>query len=283
MTTRRRRLSRLATGIALPGIDSERLRAVVAGRTVLVTGASSGIGEATARRLARAGAQVLLVARRESLLQMIAAEIAAGGGQASVYPADLADVAQIDALVERVLADHELDVVVNNAGKSIRRSVELSYDRYHDFTRTMDVNYLGPVRLMLGLLPAMRRRGSGHLVNISTIAVDNPTPHWSAYAASKSAFEAWLRCVSPEARADGVTSTSIHFGLVHTPMSAPTRFFEGAPGMTAHEAAGAVCRAIVTRPRLVRPWWSAVGALGAEVAPGLTDRALTLAYRAKAL
>jgi NAD(P)-dependent dehydrogenase (short-subunit alcohol dehydrogenase family) len=284
VTPPRNRLARIAAGLAFPDIGPERLRAAVAGRTVLVTGASSGIGEATARRLAAAGATVLLVARREELLLQLQQRIASAGGRAVVHVADLADVDQIDALVARVQAENErLDVVVNNAGKSIRRSVELSYDRYHDYTRTMNVNYLGPVRLLLGLLPAMRHQGEGHLVNISTIGVDLPGPHWSAYVASKSAFETWLRCVSPEVRADGVTTSSIHFGLVHTAMSAPTERFDDLPGMSAGEAAGAVCRTIVTRRRRLRPWWSAMGALSAEFAPGLTERMLTLAYRNEAI
>jgi NAD(P)-dependent dehydrogenase (short-subunit alcohol dehydrogenase family) len=252
------------------------LRAAVAGRTVLVTGASSGIGEATARRLARAGATVLLAARREAELERVRAGIAAGGGRAHALVVDLADVAGVERFLGRLADGHPVvDVVVSNAGKSIRRPVDRAYERHHDYTRTIDVNYLGPVRLLLGLLPGMRERGEGHLVNVSTISVDVPAPHWSAYAASKAAFETWLRCVAPEARVDGVTTTSIHFPLVHTAMSAPSPMLRRMPGLTPEDAADAVCRAVVHRPRLMGPWWARWQAAGGEVLPGATDRMMT--------
>jgi NAD(P)-dependent dehydrogenase (short-subunit alcohol dehydrogenase family) len=256
--------------------DDAALRAAVGGRTVLVTGASSGIGEASARHLAAAGATVLLAARREAELRRVGDEIAAAGGEARPYVVDLADVEDIERLLDRLAAEHpRIDVVVNNAGKSIRRRVDLAYDRHHDYRRTIDVNYLGPVRLLLGLLPGMRERGEGHVVNVSTIGIDLPAPHWSAYAASKAAFETWLRCVAPEARVDGVRTTSIHFPLVDTAMSAPTAMFRGVPALTAEDAAGAVCRAVVHRPRLMGPWWARWHAVGGEALPGLTDRMMT--------
>lgn len=268
-------LVRRALGQTWRGPTDAELRAEVAGRTVLITGASSGIGAATARRLGAAGAHVVLVARRKELLDTIAAEVVALGGQASVHVADLADTDQVAALVEVLVARHPvIDVVVNNAGRSIRRPLDESYDRFHDYTRTIDINYLGPVRLMLGLLPAMRANGHGHLVNISTVGVDAPGPYWSAYAGSKAAFEWWLWAVAPEARADGVTSTSIHFGVVHTAMSAPT--YAGRPGgMSAREAGNVVCRAIVDKPRMLRPWWAQLMALSGTVAPGIADRVMT--------
>ena len=159
-----------------------------------------------------------------------------------------------------MLAEHEaVDVVVNNAGKSIRRSLELSYDRYRDFDRTMAVNYSGPVRLMLALLPAMREQGDGHVVNISTLGVLNPSPRYSAYLASKAAFDTWVRCVAPELRGDGVDFTSMYFGLVHTRMSAATAMYRYMPGLTPAKAADDVCWALVRRPLTAGPGVGEVG------------------------
>jgi NAD(P)-dependent dehydrogenase (short-subunit alcohol dehydrogenase family) len=274
---------RLTVGWWWRGPADGELRAAVGGRTVLITGASSGIGEASALRLAGAGARVLLVARRQSELERVRDAIKTTGGAAWAYPADLSDESGVAALLARVLTDHgHIDVVVNNAGKSIRRPVDLAYHRFHDYTRTINVNYLGPVRLMLGLLPHMRARGTGHLINVSTISVDMPAPYWSAYSASKAAFEVWLRCVAPEARLDGVRTTSIHFPLVHTAMSAPTRHFRNVPGLSADEAAQAVCRAIVRRPRVLGPWWMGVNAAGGHLAPAMSDRVMTMYARVEA-
>jgi NAD(P)-dependent dehydrogenase (short-subunit alcohol dehydrogenase family) len=253
--------------------DRQRLRAAVGGRVVLVTGASSGIGAATARMLGDAGATVLLVARRAELLDDVRREIAAAGGVAAAYPADLTDGDAVDALVAAVLADHgRVDVVVSNAGKSIRRSQADTTDRFHDITRTNAVNYLGPVRLVGALLPGMRERRGGHIVNVSTVGVDVPTAHWAAYTASKAAFETWLRCVSGEVRGDRVAVTSIHFPLVHTPMAAPT-YAPSMPGLTAEDAAGVICRALVTRPRVLTPWWVRFARPAVELAQGPYDAA----------
>jgi len=168
-------------------------------------------------------------------------------------------------------------VVVNNAGKSIRRAIDRSYDRFHDFTRTADLNYLGPVRLLLALLPAMRERGSGHVVNVSTVGVLlPPSPRWSAYQASKAAFDVWLRSAAAEMRGDGVTATSIYMALVHTRMSAPTDDFKLVPGLSPDEAAGIVCHAIVDRPSSIAPWWATASALIDVAARGTSDRLVRL-------
>ena len=257
----------------------ERLRRHVAGTAILVTGASHGIGRATAIRLARAGARVLLVARSAELLEELADELRADGGDAHALAGDLSDAEEaVPALAARILAEHgPPDVIVNNAGKSIRRSIERSYERFHDFTRTADLNYLGPVRLLLALLPAMRARGSGHVVNVSTVGVLlPPTPRWSAYQASKAAFDVWLRAAAAEMRADGVTATSLYMALVHTRMSAPTDDFKLVPGLSADEAAGLVCRAIVDRPSSIAPWWATAGALVDVAARGASDRIVRL-------
>jgi NAD(P)-dependent dehydrogenase (short-subunit alcohol dehydrogenase family) len=262
-----------------PGED--RLREAVEGKVVLVTGASYGIGEASARSLGAAGAEVLLVARSRERLEELAAGISAAGGSAHVHPCDLADPSAVAALTEQVIDEHgHVDVIVNNAGKSIRRSIELSYDRFQDFERTIEINYLGPVRLLLGLLPSMRGRGEGHIVNVSTLGVRvPPTPRWAAYISSKAAFDVWLRSLGPEMRNDGVTYTSIYLGLVHTRMSAPTPEFRNMPGMTPEQAAELVCKAIVERPREIEPWWVGLTAPALEAVRGPWERLNALYYR----
>ncbi|WP_433561156.1 SDR family NAD(P)-dependent oxidoreductase [Nocardia sp. CA-151230] len=233
------------------------LREVVSGEIILVTGASHGIGKAAARKLAAAGATVLLVARSLEDLERVAAEIREAGGTAYVYQSDITEFDAVEALGQRVLAEHgRVDVMINNAGRSIRRPIDESYERFHDFTRTIDVNYLGPVRLLLTLLPSMREHRRGHIVNISTWGLRMPpAPRWSAYGASKGAFDIWLRTVATEIAADGVTTTSVYMPLVHTRMSAPTDF-SGVPGLTADEAADLICHAVVARPLEISPWWT---------------------------
>ncbi|MGW5051771.1 SDR family NAD(P)-dependent oxidoreductase [Actinokineospora sp. NPDC004072] len=245
--------SRLAGAVMGPrggGVGAAELRAAVQGRTVLVTGASYGLGAATARMLIDAGATVLLTARTADALSEVA------DGRARCYPADLTDPDAVGALAARVLDEHgPPDIVVSNAGKSIRRTVAAS--RFHDFQRTIAVNYLGPVRLLLDLLPAMRARGSGHLVNVSTIGVQlPPTPRWAAYQASKGAFDAFFRCTAMEAAADGITATTVYMALIRTRMSAPTASLANAPAQSAQEAAAVLARAIARRPAKISPWWA---------------------------
>lgn len=259
---------RLVLGPSWSRAAPARLEAAVDGRVVLVAGASSGIGAGTAELLAGAGAHVLLTARRVDRLQALADRITATGGRATAYGVDLTDPDAVDRLVVDVQADHgRVDVVVSNAGKSIRRSLTATEGRFHDVTRTDGVNYLGPVRLLSGLLPGMRARGVGHIVNVSSLNVDLPVAHWAGYSASKAAFETWLRCVAPELRRDGVRVTSIHFPLVHTPMSAPT-YSPRLPGLTVEAAAEVIGRALVHRPRLLVPWWARPAAVLTTLAQG---------------
>ena len=236
-------------------IPDHRLTEAVRDKVVLVTGSSYGIGEATAKRLARAGATVLLVARTADQLNTVADEISTAGGKAHAYPTDLADPAAIEQLVKDVLRDHDhVDVLVSNAGKSIRRSVADSYQRFHDIERTNAVNYLGPAKLVLELLPSMRKRGSGHIVNVSTAGVRTPPmARWSAYLASKGAFDVWLRCIAQEIRHDGVTTSTVYMGLVHTRMSEPTPLLNKLPGLTPEQAADQVCTAVAERPHNITP------------------------------
>jgi len=261
--------------------DPDQLRSAVSGKTVLVTGASYGIGEATARKLAAAGATVLVVARSAERLEDLAAAINAGGGTAIAYPTDLTDEAAVYGLTKQITEDHgALDIVVSNAGKSLRRSLHHQYDRPHDFQRTMDINYLGPIWLLLGLLPAMRENGGGHIVNVSSVAARVvPGPQWGAYQASKGAFDRWLRSVAPELHFDGVDVTSVYFALVRTRMIEPTPMLGRLPGMYPHEAADAIAKAIIERPRSNEPPWLWPAELVSVLLAGPADYAARLWHR----
>jgi len=260
--------------------DPDRLRDVVTGKTVLVTGASYGIGEATARKLAAAGAKVLIVARSADRLEDVAASINTGGGQAVVYPTDLSDEAAVSELTKQITENHgPLDIIVSNAGKSLRRSLHEQYDRPHDFQRTIDVNYLGPIWLLLGLLPAMRDNGRGHLVNVSSVGVRVvPGPQWGAYQASKGAFDRWLRSVAPELHADGIDVSTIYFALVRTRMIEPTPLLGRLPGLTPDEAADAVAKVIIERPRTNEPPWVWPAEIASVLLAGPAERAARLWY-----
>lgn len=261
--------------------DPDRLRRAVSGKTVLVTGASYGIGEATARKLAAAGAKVLVVARSAERLDDLAASINAGGGQAVAYPADLTDEAAVSVLTKQITENHgPLDIVVSNAGKSLRRSLHHQYDRPHDFQRTIDINYLGPIWLLLGLLPAMRESGHGHIVNISSVGVRVvPGPQWGAYQASKGAFDRWLRSVAPELHVDGVEVTTVYFALVRTRMIAPTPMLGSLPGLHPDEAAGTIAKAIIERPRTIEPLWMWPAEIASVLLAGPADRVARLWHR----
>jgi NAD(P)-dependent dehydrogenase (short-subunit alcohol dehydrogenase family) len=227
----------------------------LAGRRVLVTGASSGIGAATARAVAERGGVVLLVARRAEELDQVRAGIVAAGGSAYSHVCDLTDGPSVDALVARVLADHGgVDMLVNNAGRSIRRSLKYSYDRMHDFERTMAVNYFGPVRLMLGLLPSMRAQSFGHVVNVLTWGVQIKAPRFSAYIASKTALDTWSRIAGRETYADNVTFTNVRLSLVRTDMISETDVYRRSRAKTPDQAAALVVRALEDRPLTISTW-----------------------------
>jgi NAD(P)-dependent dehydrogenase (short-subunit alcohol dehydrogenase family) len=261
--------------------DPDKLRRTVFGKTVLVTGASYGIGEATARSLAAAGATVLVVARSEERLRDVTSSINAGGGKAVAYPADLTDESAVSSLTKQITEEHgPLDIVVSNAGKSLRRSLHDQYDRPHDFQRTIDINYLGPVRLLLGLLPTMRANGSGLIVNVSSVAVRvAPGPQWGAYQASKGAFDRWLRSVAPELHTDGVDVSTVYFALVRTRMIAPTPLLGRLPGMSPDQAADAIAKAIIERPRTIEPPWVLPAELASVLLAGPADYAARLWHR----
>ena len=235
-------------------LDDERLERTLRGKTVLVTGASYGIGEAVARLAAAAGARVLLVARSADRLEELAAGIRARGGDAVALPGDLTDAEGVEVLAAR-LSELGIDIVVSNAGKSIRRPLFQSLDRFHDVTRTIGVNYLGPVRLALAAIPALQARG-GQFINVSAANVLLlPAPYWAAYQASKTAFDQWLRCAAAELRGRGVAVTSVYLPLVRTRMIAPTAIYAEAPAMQPEQAARLVLRMMLTRQRWWTPWW----------------------------
>jgi short-subunit dehydrogenase len=219
------------------------------GRTVLVTGASSGIGEVTAHAAAARGATVLLVARRADRLAQVLAAIEQAGGTAHAYPCDLTEGPAVDRLVATLTVRHgAIDYLVNNAGRSIRRSIALSYDRAHDVERTMAINYVAPVRLMLGLLPHMVDQRFGHVVNVLTWGVQVKAPKFSAYIASKTALDTWSRIAGRELYADGVTFSNLRLPLVRTDMIGPTDTYANAPALSAEQAAARVVRALEDRP-----------------------------------
>lgn len=247
------------------------LESPLVGRRVLITGASSGVGEASARAVAARGAVVLLVARRPEELDRVRAEIVAAGGVATSYVCDLTDGESVDALVAAVLADGPVDMLVNNAGRSIRRSLEYSYDRMHDFERTMAVNYFGPVRLTLGLLPTMRAQRFGHVVNVVTWGVQIKAPRFAAYIASKTALDTFARIAGREAYADNVTFTNVRLSLVRTGMIAATDAYERSPAKTPEQAAALVVRALEDRPLTISTTVGSVAEVLNLLAPRVMD------------
>ncbi|MEU4311571.1 SDR family NAD(P)-dependent oxidoreductase [Nocardia sp. NPDC024068] len=238
------------------------LTTVATGRTVLITGASSGIGRATAVRLGAAGATVALVARREPELTRVAAEIRESGGNATVHPCDLNDFDALDATVAAILTEHDgVDILINNAGRSIRRRLDESYDRFHDFERTMRLNYFAATRLMLAVLPGMRTRRSGHIVNVLSVANQFGGPGYSAYVASKAALDSLSGSLHAETLAEDVRFTSIYMPLVRTPMLAPNARYRNSAALTTDQGAQAVCRALTDRPRHCGPLLGRMAAL----------------------
>jgi NAD(P)-dependent dehydrogenase (short-subunit alcohol dehydrogenase family) len=252
----------------------------VNGKTVLITGASSGIGQAAAFKIARAGGVPILVARSADKLEETRRQIEDSGGTAYAYTADVADPDSVDQLVSSVLADHPaVDVLVNNAGRSIRRSIALSYDRFHDFERTIQLNYLGTIKLIMGLLPHMRERRSGLVINVSSIGVQTNPPRFSAYVASKAALDAWTRVVGSECIADNVHFTTIHMPLVRTPMIAPTKIYDSFPTISPDEAADMVCEAIRAKPKQINTRLGTFGELAYTLFPKAVDQILSAAYK----
>src|SRR3954453_18013978 len=288
------------TGIAVPPLDTyapklwdywernldpdlfrERsLAKSVEDKRILVTGASSGIGKTLALKIGEAGGEVILVSRTREKLEDVAKQIEELGGTGHVMPADLSDLDDIERLANDVNEKFDgVDILVNNAGRSIRRSLEASYDRFHDYERTMQLNYFGALKLIMGFMPGMRERKSGHIINVSSIGVQTNTPRFSAYAASKAALDAFSRCVGPEVIGDGVHFTTAYIPLVRTPMIAPTNIYDAFPTLSPEEAAVMLTDAIIDKPKRVASRLGTFGQVLYAVSPKSVDRIMNTAYK----
>ncbi len=264
-----------------PDLFKDRtLRGTVEGKVCVVTGATSGIGLATAQKLADAGAVLVIGARTRETLDEVTAELEARGGNVHAYQCDFSDMEDCDRFVKTVLADHsKVDVLVNNAGRSIRRSLSLSFDRFHDFERTMQLNYFGSVRLIMGFAPSMLASRRGHVVNISSIGVLTNSPRFSAYVASKSALDSFSRCAAAEWSDRNVSFTTINMPLVKTPMIAPTKIYDSVPTLTPEEAADMITDAIIYKPKRVATRLGVFAQVLHAVAPKMGEIVMNTGYR----
>jgi NAD(P)-dependent dehydrogenase (short-subunit alcohol dehydrogenase family) len=264
-----------------PDLHIDRtLRGTVGGKVVLVTGGSSGIGLAAAHKFAEAGAITLICGRDQDKLDEACAQAKAKGYEFIAYPADLADMADTDRFVQVVLEQHGgVDFLVNNAGRSIRRAIESSYDRFHDFERTMQLNYFGALRITMGLLPSMVAKRHGHVVNISSIGVLTNAPRFSAYVASKAALDAWTKCAASEYQDQGITFTTINMPLVRTPMIAPTKIYNNVPTLSPEEAADLVAEACVAKPVRIATRLGIAGQVLHALTPRVAQIAMNTSFR----
>lgn len=264
-----------------PDLFSEyTLRSRIEKKVVMVTGASSGIGKAAALRIASAGAKVILVARSKDKLVETLDEIKSQKGEAYMYTCDISNLEDCDKLIKNVLKDHgTVDVLVNNAGRSIRRGVANSLDRFHDYTRTMDLNYFGALRLIMGVLPSMQENNGGHVINISSIGVLSNAPRFSAYVASKAALDAFTRCAAAEFSHANIHFTTINMPLVRTPMIAPTKMYQNVPTKSPEEAADMISEAIVHRPKRVATRLGIFAEILHLLVPKATELGMNEAFR----
>jgi len=288
------------TGIRVPGLEDyawrlwdywERhldpdlfidrsLRGHIEDKVVVVTGGSSGIGRSTAIMMAKAGARVAIVARKRQKLSDTVEEIKAEGGFAKSFSADLSEQAACDAVIDRIESElGPIDVLVNNAGRSIRRSIALSYDRFHDYERCMQLNYFGSLRLIMKVLPQMTQRRSGQIINISSIGVLSNAPRFSAYVASKAALDAFSRCAAAEFNDTGVCFTTINMPLVRTPMIAPTKIYNNVPTISPDEAAEMVKQAVIYKPQRIATRLGIFAQVLHAVAPKVSEIVMNSAFR----
>ncbi len=258
---------------------AQNVRRVAGDKVIVITGASSGIGRAVASALASSGATIVGVARGLEKLEEMKAEVEALGGTVQLRPTDLSDPASCKEMLDGVIEEHgRVDVLINNAGRSIRRSVMDSLDRFHDFERTMQLNYFGAIALIMAALPSMKQHGGGHIINITSIGGQTYPPRFAAYVASKAALDAYSRCLAPEVAADGIDITTVHMPLVRTPMIAPTGIYKNFPTISPEEAAEMVVQAMITRPHEVSTRLGKFGELTHSIAPGLHNLIMSAAY-----
>lgn len=282
---RARAIAKAASGVPknLPTPNPFRdrsLRGAVEDKTMLITGASSGIGAATAIRVGRNGGRVVLVARTLEKLNDVKAQVEEVGGEAHVYPCDLTDSDAIGAMAEQVIADlGGVDILMNNAGMSIRRSIANSYDRLHDFERTIQLNYLGAVAVILKVLPGMRERGFGHIVNVSSMGVQINTPRFSAYVASKNALDGFSRSIASEVVDDGVSITTVYMPLVRTPMIEPSAHYAAMPSISPNQAGTMIAKALVNRPKKQSTTGGRIAEITYGTAPKVQDAVINGAMK----
>ena len=263
-------------------LDKEKLANAVYGKTIVITGASSGIGEQVANLLADFYVHMILVARRGEKLQEMKRELETRAAKVSIFRADLRDSAEMDGFLAFLLQQPDgIDMVVSNAGISIRRPIMDSLDRYHDFTRTMAINYFAPVKLLLAIIPQLKKK-KGHIINVSTINTSLiPIPFWAAYQASKSAFDTWFRSAAPELNAMEISTTSIYLPLVKTPMILPTEAYKNMPAMSAEHVAAMIAKSMYTKQRKMMPWWLIFGQLASVLGRGLWEWAMAGRLRSR--
>ncbi len=264
-----------------PDLHIDRsLKGTVAGKVVLVTGGSSGIGLAAAHKFAEAGAVTIICGRDQDKLDEACKEAKDKGYQFIAYAADIADMADADRFVQLLIQNHGgVDFLINNAGRSIRRAIEGSYDRFHDFERTMQLNYFGCLRVTMGFLPGMVAKRKGHVVNISSIGVLTNAPRFSAYVASKSALDAWTRCASSEFADQGITFTTINMPLVRTPMIAPTKIYQNVPTLAPEEAADMIAQACIFKPVRIATRLGVTGQVMHALVPRVAQIVMNTSFR----
>ena len=261
-------------------LNQNKFKKEIEGKTTMITGGSSGIGLAVARQLAAAGGKVILVARGMEKLEEAQKEVQALGGECFIYSCDLSSPEACEVLVKQVLTDHgRVDILINNAGRSIRRSIHHSTERFHDFQRTMDINYFGAVQLVLGLLPSMREHNYGRIINVSSIGVQANAPRFSAYVASKAALDAFSRCIASEVAHNNIHLTNVFMPLVRTAMIAPTKLYNHVPALNTFQAAQLVLKPITNNQKKVTTPLGSFAEIAYDISPRSIDWVQNLAYR----